>query len=427
MNKLVYGAALLGSAVGLIGGCAASRICAPGATQACACSDGAQTAQMCRQDGGGWEACACPTTYRIWEDPATGLSWQDPQKDAYAKGYEGLTQPDAERYCRELVLGGYDDWRLPDIDELRTLLRGNPSHEAGGACPVRDGSVKGAMYDPACVQAPDYEGPAAGGCYWNPELTGPCDRRDIADEGERALETVSATVAVDDNFWKADVLFDQGTAVFNHRYSLAEVRCVRDGPSAPLACAEGEAQACAPGSTRACGTGNRPGSQACAPDGLCWSPCEITAFTPSPPIEDVSGRCDQLNLEIVVPEKLPAPAQMLVAFLYDAKTWSFPTKRPPDGGTDYNQVLNPDIDAGKPLQMKLPATSYYRDRCIAPGEYKIYVAVLQSNEWPPWPKVPGDYAWGREQQALTLQTGEQQILDMEIVLEPFDANAAPAQ
>ncbi len=93
--------------------------------------------------------------------------------------------------------------------------------------------------------------------------------------------------------------------------------------------------------------------------------------------------------------------------------------RPPDGGTDYNQLLNPDIDAGKPLKMTVPATSYYRDRCIPAGDYKLYVALLQSNEWPPWPSAAGDYSWGAVQEPLRLQSGQQQFIDMEILLEPY--------
>ena len=41
----------------------------------------------------------------------TDISWQDPQKDAYDYDDIGLQQPDALRYCEELVMGGYDDWR----------------------------------------------------------------------------------------------------------------------------------------------------------------------------------------------------------------------------------------------------------------------------------------------------------------------------
>ena len=98
-----------------------TAVCTPGDTQTCNCSDGTEMEQVCKANGRGWEACDC-TYYTIWNDPDTGLSWQDPQKDAYDYSDPGLPQPDALLYCEELVLGGHDDWRLPDIDELRTLV-----------------------------------------------------------------------------------------------------------------------------------------------------------------------------------------------------------------------------------------------------------------------------------------------------------------
>lgn len=391
-------------------------------SQKCFCADGSTSKQYCTEDGTGWETCECLNEYSYWNDPDTNLSWQDPQKDAYVPDYPGLTQPDALRYCDELVMGGYDDWRLPDIDELRTLVRGNPSSESDGDCPVHVGSPKKDMEDPACVQAPDYEGPGSNGCYWVDELTGPCDRKDPADEGDRALETVSSTLASDDSFWVADVLFDQGSVVFNHIYSLAEARCVRDGPTEPILCDETQnMEACVPSTTRECSAANgKIGAQVCAEDGLCWLPCDSTSFVPSPPVEDVSEQCDQVRLTLNVPEKFESPPQMLLAFLYKAEGWSFPPARPPDGGTDYNQVLDPDIDLGKPLEMNVPACSYYRDRCIPAGEYYLYVGLLQSNEWPPWPAVPGDYSFGAVQEPLMLNDGPRQVIEMEILLEPYE-------
>jgi hypothetical protein len=158
--------------------------CVSGEIQTCYCSDGTETEQTCKTDGTGWETCDC-NECTIWNDPGTSLSWQNPQKDAYVPDYPGLTQPDALRYCNKLVMGGFDNWRLPDIDELRTLVRGNPSSETDGACPFHKGSTREDMEDPACEQAPDYEGPGSNGCYWVDELTGPCDRKDPADEGKR--------------------------------------------------------------------------------------------------------------------------------------------------------------------------------------------------------------------------------------------------
>jgi len=146
------------------------KSCEPGATQPCYCPDGTAKDQVCNEDGTAWADCEC-ITYSYWDDPATNLTWQDPQKDAYTEGDGGLTQPDAIRYCKELVLGGYNDWRLPNIDELRTLVRGNTPAETGGECPVTEGSPRADMGNTACAPITEFGGPGIGGCYWLPELT----------------------------------------------------------------------------------------------------------------------------------------------------------------------------------------------------------------------------------------------------------------
>jgi len=392
-----------------------SQECLVGETQACFCSDDTTSIQNCRADGNGWDPCAC-TEYTIWNDPDTNLSWQDPQRDAYDYNDPGLPQPDALRYCEELVIGSYDDWWLPDIDELRTLIRGNPEAMTGGDCSIHEGSPKTAISDPACGPGIDYEGPGVGGCYWLPELTGTCNKDDPADEGDRPLETVSSTVASDDSFWVGDVLFHEGSVVFNHIYSLADVRCVRNGPTSPVICAEGLPEACVPGETRQCTASNgKTGAQICTNDGICWSPCESTAFIPSPPQEDVSDQCDQVIVTINVPEQLQTPPKYLMTFLYSAEGWTFPAARPPDGGTDYNQVLDPDIDVDNPYVMTIPACSYYRDRCIDPGEYYLSVTLLNSDQWPPTPKE-GDHVWGFDQEPMTLNSGPKQVVEKEITL-----------
>ena len=135
--------------------------------------------------------------YSIWCDDGTGLCWQDPQKDAYDLEDPGLIQPDAVRYCEELVFGGYDDWRLPNIDEMRTVISGNPPAETGGACPMTEGSPRDDMGDEACGPIASCEGPGMGDCYWIPEFTGTCcDKPDPASVGH-PLEFVSSTVASD--------------------------------------------------------------------------------------------------------------------------------------------------------------------------------------------------------------------------------------
>ena len=276
------------------------------------------------------------------------------------------------------------------------------------------------MKNPACSPVPDYQGPGDGGCYWAPELTGPCNRPDPADEGIRPLETVSSTVASDDRFWVACVLFNEGAAVFNHIYSLADVRCIRGGPTTPVKCVDEQAAFCAPGETRQCTASNgKTGAQVCTDDGKCWSPCDSTAFTPSPPITDISDQCDQVKLTIKVPVKLPGPPKLLMAFLYKVEDWTFPPGRPPDGGTEDDQIIDPDIDLDKPLKLTVPSCSYYRDRCIPGGDYYLYVTLLQSNAWPPLPQA-GDYVWGDDQEPMTLQSGQQQVIEKEIMLVPYE-------
>ena len=134
--------------------------CTPGEIQACYSSDGTEREQTCKSDGSGWESCN-DINYSVWCDDETGLCWQNPQKDAYDLEDPGLIQPDAVRYCEELVFGGYDDWRLPDIDEMRTVISGNPPAEAGGACPMTEGSTRQDMGRPKYVDQ-SHRAPARG-------------------------------------------------------------------------------------------------------------------------------------------------------------------------------------------------------------------------------------------------------------------------
>jgi Protein of unknown function (DUF1566) len=74
-----------------------------------------QRAQGARQDNTGG----------VWTDPATGLMWT--RKD---NGYALRWQPAVE-YCRSLHLGGYSDWRLPSIDELKKIYNPNAQVACG--------------------------------------------------------------------------------------------------------------------------------------------------------------------------------------------------------------------------------------------------------------------------------------------------------
>ena len=53
----------------------------------------------------------------------------------------------AVNYCKNLREGGYSDWRLPNIDELRTLIQNHSGTQTGGSCPISEGAGKLASND----------------------------------------------------------------------------------------------------------------------------------------------------------------------------------------------------------------------------------------------------------------------------------------
>ena len=71
-----------------------------------------------------------------WTDLGTGLMWQEPP----AK--RKMTWSDAMKYCENLVLAGHDDWRLPAISELRSLIRGCNGPEKCGNLSVSNKECK---------------------------------------------------------------------------------------------------------------------------------------------------------------------------------------------------------------------------------------------------------------------------------------------
>ncbi len=51
-----------------------------------------------------------------WDDGQTGLTW------AVRDNGEDVSWNQAREYCANLQLGGATDWRLPTVDELKTLF-----------------------------------------------------------------------------------------------------------------------------------------------------------------------------------------------------------------------------------------------------------------------------------------------------------------
>ena len=116
-----------------------------------------------------------------WTDSETGFMWSVPR---YETSY---TQADAIQYCDDLVLAGYSDWRLPEISELTTLLRGCVDGQATGdfsrsTCAVGlDNCLESACGDTSACQRCDLNsGPGRWGDYIPEDFYGVDEEGNVA-------------------------------------------------------------------------------------------------------------------------------------------------------------------------------------------------------------------------------------------------------
>ena len=91
-----------------------------------------------------WNGEICEKTYT---DLITDLMWSPRSLDSMDWYY-------AMDYCDNLSLFGYNDWHLPTISELRTLILNCPGTETGGECRVTD----------TCLLFEECFNDACGGC-----------------------------------------------------------------------------------------------------------------------------------------------------------------------------------------------------------------------------------------------------------------------
>ena len=104
-----------------------------------------------------------------WKDPGTGLAWENPS------GGAGLPWGTAVQYCDNLEFDG-GGWRMPSIDELRSLVRGCVATATNGSCNISNsGCLSQVCMKDDCNGCTSGQGPA-GGCYWPSEMLGDCQR-----------------------------------------------------------------------------------------------------------------------------------------------------------------------------------------------------------------------------------------------------------
>ena len=118
---------------------------------------------------------------------------------------------DGLAYCTNLNEGGYSDWRLPNIDELRTLIKNCTATETGGECKVTD----------SCLSWDECKNKACNGCDWDSSSK-------YCKLGGNNSGLLSSSVRSDntEEFWS--VVFENGGIATNYKAAPNNyVRCVR--------------------------------------------------------------------------------------------------------------------------------------------------------------------------------------------------------
>jgi hypothetical protein len=96
-------------------------------------------------------------------DVATGRGWHTSSKAG------SLNRDDSAKFCEGLELGPLKDWRLPSVDEARSLGAGCAETAPGGSCPIADPSclTKSCAYNDDCESCKG----SAGHYYCRPEIS----------------------------------------------------------------------------------------------------------------------------------------------------------------------------------------------------------------------------------------------------------------
>ena len=145
----------------------------------------------------------------VWLDVGAGRCWEGSAAGGMTDGWSAVT------YCEELSVAGYADWRLPGVDDLRSLVRGCDDTQTDGACGVETGSPMEDCNE-ACGGCVPGEGPSGEGCYWPAELGGTCSSW-YWSESELPENTTFV--------W--NVHFEDAAVGFVHKENMGLVRCVR--------------------------------------------------------------------------------------------------------------------------------------------------------------------------------------------------------
>ena len=130
------------------------------------CGDGDSSGEDNNEEDGDSIECE---GIRVWYDSEEDICWST--EDVFQVNWS-----QAMEFCDELEVDDYDDWKLPNIDQLRSLVAGCAQIEPGGACPIQDGSSM-SEWTSMCDGTDEcgvMEGPGSMGCFHKPDIGSNC-------------------------------------------------------------------------------------------------------------------------------------------------------------------------------------------------------------------------------------------------------------
>jgi len=153
----------------------------------------------------------------VWYDEEHDLMWEEPGSGT------AFYLDEAENYCAELDLFDRTNWHAPNIDQLRTIMKGCDKPCAVSTdCPTWPDCSDGCSDGCTLSRGPD------DGCYWSEPLSGSCG--DLFEDYWSITEALGSDPSgTDPDVWLVD--FQRGAI----KTSLGEddqhfVRCVAVGP-----------------------------------------------------------------------------------------------------------------------------------------------------------------------------------------------------
>lgn len=94
-------------------------------------------------------------------DVNTGLMWA--QKDSCSDTGQCMDWNHVREYIAKLRIGGYDDWRIPTIEQYKTIY--NPSFSVKGCLDKKEGKMANLHFSPIFARG-------GAGWYWSSDEVG---------------------------------------------------------------------------------------------------------------------------------------------------------------------------------------------------------------------------------------------------------------